>query len=269
MVMKKYLLLSLCLRFVMPGQSQQPIAPMQLHVSDKKTTHLVFPYAITAGDCGSRDIHAQQLKDAGHILRVRADKENFVSTNLTVVTADGKVYPFDVVYSEHPVVTTFHFEKDQDAAHDENYTGAKLPYMERVADKILFADRNDRIRSISTGALVFRLNKIYADRSVAYYFLTFSNFSTIAYHIDQLHCHVAEKKTMKRTAAQAIDLQPLLVYGNESTVYGGSSTRFVVALPLQTLRRQQRLTVRITERDGARHLALRITPSMILLASPL
>ncbi|WP_238698906.1 DUF4138 domain-containing protein, partial [Flavobacterium circumlabens] len=60
----------------------------------------VFPFAIKSVDKGSPDILVQKAKGLENILQVKAAQKGFFQTNLTVVTADGKLYSFVLNYDE-------------------------------------------------------------------------------------------------------------------------------------------------------------------------
>ena len=57
-----------------------------LHIGYSKTTSIVFPYAIKSIDKGSPDVLMQKAKGVENILLIKAAKQNFTQTNLTVIT---------------------------------------------------------------------------------------------------------------------------------------------------------------------------------------
>jgi len=69
------------------------IEPFHLDITFLKTTHLIFPYAIKSVDRGSPDILAQKAKGVENVLLVKAGRENFKESNLSVITADGNFIP--------------------------------------------------------------------------------------------------------------------------------------------------------------------------------
>lgn len=88
---------------------QRPNAPatskltsVNLFVSDLKTTHLVFPQPVTYVDLGSSGIIAAKATGAENIVRVKAAGAGFEETNMTVLTAGGKLYTFVVNYQRSP-----------------------------------------------------------------------------------------------------------------------------------------------------------------------
>lgn len=78
------------------GLAQQAaigIPSRHLEIAFLKTTNIVFPFAIKSVDRGSKDILAQKAGGIENILQLKAAKEDFPETNLTVVTADGNCIP--------------------------------------------------------------------------------------------------------------------------------------------------------------------------------
>src|SRR5215210_567712 len=88
------------------------IEPYPLKITFNKTTNLIFPYAIKSVDRGSEDVLAQKAKGVENILLVKAGRENFSETNLTVITADGKLYSFILGYINNPTAINISFVGD-------------------------------------------------------------------------------------------------------------------------------------------------------------
>src|SRR3954470_10418956 len=85
------------------------IEPYPLKITLNKTTNIIFPYAIKSVDRGSADVLAQKAKGVENILLVKAGRENFPQTNLSVVTADGKLYSFILDYISNPSAINLSF----------------------------------------------------------------------------------------------------------------------------------------------------------------
>ncbi|MBT9395043.1 conjugative transposon protein TraN [Hymenobacter sp. NST-14] len=90
--------------------STRPVAPAApaklatypLFVSEQKTTHLVFPSPVTYVDLGSAGLIAAKATGSENIVRVKAAGSGFSETNMTVLTASGKLYSFVVGYQRNP-----------------------------------------------------------------------------------------------------------------------------------------------------------------------
>src|SRR5664279_5185411 len=76
-------------------------------ITTDKTTSLIFPYPITHVDKGTKDVLVEQVKEASNILLVKAATANFPETNLSVVTGDGSVYSFPVIYEKNPLTWVY------------------------------------------------------------------------------------------------------------------------------------------------------------------
>src|SRR3954465_2162110 len=85
------------------------IDPYPLQITYNKTTNLVFPYTIKSVDRGSPDILVQKARYADTILQLKAGREGFKETNLSVVTTDGKLYSFLLQYVPSPARLNYLF----------------------------------------------------------------------------------------------------------------------------------------------------------------
>src|SRR5690348_2642371 len=103
-------LICVCLFFVSARSQSQTY--QVLKITTNKTTSLIFPAPVKRGDLGTKDILAQQVKENENILFLKAARPRFNETNLNVVTSDGKLYSFTVVYDSMPDKTVFNISPD-------------------------------------------------------------------------------------------------------------------------------------------------------------
>src|SRR6185312_3967275 len=101
------------------------IEPYPLSITFYKTTNLIFPYAIKSVDRGSTDILTQKAKGMENILQLKAAKQNFKETNLTVITADEKFYSYIVNYSDSTTVLNIQFNAAKIAGEKRTVHGVK------------------------------------------------------------------------------------------------------------------------------------------------
>ena len=92
------------------------------------------------------------------------------------------------------------------------------------------------------------------------------NESPIDYDIDLLRFFIRDKKKGKRTAIQENELKPLYVVGNTSRVKGGSQNSIVVALEKFTIPDAKDLAIQIMEKNGGRHLLMKVKNNKIIKA---
>ena len=103
MLNKLYLsLVILSITIVRYTDAQSTFESHALEITYNKTSSVIFPAVIKSVDKGSRDVLAQKAKGVENVLQLKAARENFPETNLTVITADGTLHQFTVNYSRQP-----------------------------------------------------------------------------------------------------------------------------------------------------------------------
>jgi len=228
-----------------------------LCISTDKTTSLVFPFSIRHVDRGTKDVLVQQVKEADNILLVKASVKNFSETNLSVVTEDGSVYTFVINYEEKPAIWVF------------NLPGNNKTTMTTYANGI-FDNRRTlwgvRDNSWNIDAAVIGT---YIKDDIIYYQLRIKNNSTIDYDIEVLRFYIRDKKKGKRTAVQENELKPLHITGNIAQIKSFNQNVIVVALDKFTIPDKKFMGIQVMERNGGRHLMMKLNNKDILKAIPL
>ena len=233
------------------------IAQTSLCITTDKTTSLVFPFAIRHVDRGTQAVLVQPIKEVPNVLLVKAGAKEFPETNLSVVTEDGSIYSFLVCYTINPSVWVYYLPEN------------KKTTLATYANAIL-----DNVRTIhgikdKTWDILAEIKGIYIKSDVIYYQLHLRNQSPLDYDIDLLRFYIRDKKKSKRTAVQENELKPLYVAGNTTQVKAFSNSVIVVALDKLTIPDAKYLAVQVMERNGGRHLFMKIGNRKILQAIPL
>ena len=225
-------------------------------IATDKTTTLVFPFAIKHVDRGTKDVLIQQVKEANNILLVKAAATNFSETNLSVVTSDGSVYSFAICYGS-PEAWIYHFPTQSKAS------------VSYYANSIL--DNFKTMHGIKDHSwdMVASVTGIYIKENIIYYQLSLENQSPIDYDIDFLRFYIRDKKKNKRTATQENELTPIYTAGNTSQIKANSTNASVVALEKFTIPNAKYLAIEIGEKNGGRHLFLKVNNNKIIKAIPL
>jgi conjugative transposon TraN protein len=208
-------------------------------------------------DRGTKDVLAQPVKEADNILLVKAATENFAETNLSVVTDDGSVYTFLVNFDYKPLVWVYHLPINEDEKLETFAKGIldNSPTMHGTRDNSW--DMNARISGI------------YIKGNVIYYQLQLINESPIDYDIELLRFYIRDKQKGKRTAVQENEITPLYIAGNTRHVKGSSQSTIVVALEKFTIPDAKVLAIQVMEKNGGRHLLMRVRNNKIIKAIPL
>lgn len=233
---------------------ESAIAQTSISITTDKTTSLVFPFAISHVDRGNQSIMAQPVKEVPNILLVKAAAKDFPETNLSVVTADGSLYSFNVWYENKPPQTIYNLPVNQNAT------------LATYANTII--DNPTTISNIRDykWEMVAKIQGIYIKQDIMYYQIALENKSPINYNIDLIRFYIRDKKKGKRTAIQENELKPLYVAGNASQVNAKLTTTIVVALEKFTIPDGKYLAVQIMEKNGGRHLFLKIKNKYIMRA---
>lgn len=252
-----------------PSAALHIIEPSPLAITFFKTTNLVFPHAIKSVDRGSKDLLVQKAKGVDNILQVKAAGRAFNQTNLTVITADGKLYSYLVDYADTPVVLNISYAIKGYA--DAFISTAPLNEVQLQADVAAIAGEEKRLHGIKDKSygMALRLEGWYIRDEVMYCRLRLTNGSAISYRTSGPRFTIRDEKKSKRTASQELELVPLYAQGDTSIIAGHTEQVLVFALPKFTIPDKKYLSIQVMEAAGGRHLALRIHNKTIMKAKPL
>jgi conjugative transposon TraN protein len=252
--------------FATKANAQSKIESDTLEIAYNRTSSIVFPAVIKSVDKGSRDILAQKAKGVGNVLQLKAGRERFAQTNLTVITADGVLHHFTVNYSEQPLNLTVLTGSGHDTPSSSLVFQTELTQtdMENFSSGIVSDKR--RVRSVheSGNKMSLTLMGIYIKGDAMFYRFRIVNHSNIDYDIDFLKFYIRDKARIKRTASQEVEVRPIYVYGNDKKVHGNSSTEIVFALQKLTIPESKYLQVELFEKNGGRHLNVDIKNKTIV-----
>ncbi|MDJ1473219.1 conjugative transposon protein TraN [Xanthocytophaga flava] len=258
------------------GQSTSPtiLTSYPLSVTHQKTTTLIFPYAIKSVDRGSQDILAQKASGVENVLWIKAAQKQMEQTNLTVITTDGNVYSYLVNYAPNPTVLMLSYpasnklsEKVHFSEMHSTQAQLKSTCQQILTRKQLFHRKKDRRFGIS-----LHLEGIYIQGEVLYCRIRLHNQTAINYTMDQLRFSIHDQKQAKRTATQEQELSPIYIYSwadSTETIKAHSEQTWVIALDKFTIPDQKYVLIESSEKNGGRHLHLRIKNRTLVKAIPI
>lgn len=242
-----------------------------LQVGFSKTTSIIFPYTIKSIDKGSAEVLVQKAKGVENILLVKAAKQHFFQTNLTVVTSDGKLYVFVLNYDDSCPDLNFKAENAV-AASREVLFSLENENQKRIEQCALTAySKKKKISGLKKSKYQIRLevNGIFIQQDVLYLRVVFENKSKINYDIDQFRFFIRDKRKSKRTASQEIELEPLYATSSSSVIPYKSEIIKVYALEKFTIPENKYLTIQMIEKNGGRHLEVDINNNLTDLVFPI
>ncbi|EHQ27006.1 conjugative transposon protein TraN [Mucilaginibacter paludis] len=246
------------------------ISPIELAITYSKTSNIVFPYAIVGVDRGSSDVLAQKAKGVENILQLKAAIPNFKETNLTVITADGHLYSYVLSYLDSPRVLNIQYERETKDRPALLTSSPDLNDADVKSDSKYVSEKERPIRRLKKDKydVRFSIDGIYIHSNVMYYQVVIKNSSHVDYDIDQLRFYIRDKKKAKRTATQEIEVKPTYVENDAARVLAATERRLVFAMPKFTLPDDKDLIVQLMEKDGGRHLELKVSNDRLINAIP-
>lgn len=243
------------------------IAPYPLTITYSKTTNIIFPYAIISVDRGSKDVLAQKAEGVQNVLQVKAAKQSFLQTNLTVITADGKLNSFLIDYAEQPSILNLSLatgeKKNATAILSETVNQAEV---QKYANLALVS--REKVRGVKDKrfGIQVKLNGLFIHDDVMYLRISIANKTNINYNIGQLRFYIRDQKKSKRTATQELELKPLYVKDDSSVIVGQTEKVFAYAFPKFTIPDKKYLAIELMEKNGGRHLKLKVLNKTIIRA---
>jgi conjugative transposon TraN protein len=242
-----------------------------LQVGFSKTTSIIFPYSIKSIDKGSVEVLVQKAKGVENILLVKAAKQHFFQTNLTVVTSDGKLYVFVLNYDDLCPDLNFKAENAVAASKDVLFS-LENENQKRIEQCAWSAySKKKKISGLKKSKYQIRLevNGIFIQQDVLYLRVVFENKSKINYDIDQFRFFIRDKRKSKRTASQEIEAEPLYATSSSSVIPYKSEIIKVYALQKFTIPENKYLTIQMIEKNGGRHLEVDINNNLTDLVFPI
>jgi conjugative transposon TraN protein len=235
-----------------------------LQIGYSKTTSIVFPYSIKSVDKGSADVLVRKAKGVENILLLKAAKQYFFQTNLTVVTTDARLYVFVLNYNEDCPDLNIKAENAAAASKDvlfsmENENQKKI---EQLASLVLSKKKKTSGLKKSKFQIKLEVNGIFIDQDVLYLRVVFENKSKINYDIDQLRFFIRDQRKSKRTASQEIEILPLYTTSSSAVIPYKSEVIKVYALEKFTIPENKYLTLQLIEKNGGRHLEVNINNNL-------
>lgn len=235
-----------------------------VQLSYSKTTSIAFPYAVKSVDRGSQDILAQKARGVENILLLKAGKQNFTQTNLTVVTADSKLYVFVLSYDE--ACPDLNIKAENLVASGtgilSSLQNANQKEIEQIASLALIKKIKNSGLKKSRFQITLEVSGIFIHEDVLYLRVVFENNSKINYDIDQLRFFIRDKRKSKRTASQEIEILPLYTTSSFAVIPHQSEVVKVYALEKFTIPENKYLTIQLIEKRGGRHLELDINNNL-------
>ena len=249
-----------------PGFSIEAVRGQPIPVSLNKMTNLVFPIALGPAIKVSRQVLAQKVGGVDNVIELKALHRNFPPTNLSVYGKDGRLYSFDLHYTEDSTALNFYIVNDSQRVHPIQLAGLPVDLETLELDAAILDHKKHFLHgSVSVERMRVRLNGIYLRDGLLWLVFRVTNHSLIGYQASYMHFSIEDRKKFKRTARQDLVLSP--VYDSHPALIAGkASDTFAVAFDPFTVPEAKRLVVELAETSGGRTLVLDLSHKTILQA---
>lgn len=236
------------------------ISPDTIYVNERAQTHLIAPEKIVYVDFGDTCIQVSKAENTENIVRMIAttDKPQAFprQTNVSLATADGRFYTYNVDYFQEPPVFVYEIGEQRPAKTPNVILSDNIiPAGERdqVIERVYNAKRNIYNMGIIRNKIVFSVNNIHIYDNLLLFTFCLENKTRVPYDIDYIRYYIIDKKTAKLTASQEVDQIPLFAERYMPRVEGHSSMKYVIAFNKFTIPDDKYFRIEINEKGGGRH----------------
>ena len=248
--------------------TQTYIKPYHLELGLNATTVLVFPATIKDCDRGTGDFLVQKSNLLGNVLKIKAAKKDFVATNLHVFTGDGGMYVFTVAYNEKAVQTTFDLSRLES---NRGLVTLNLPLNEVQLDHLMQSVKSETpffSRTSSHFKMELKLQGIYLASELMLFNVEISNLSNVTFDMDFTRLYIKDKQKAKRYSIQQQEISAVKKDSTEA-VCGHCSINYAFVVPKFTVPDGKDFIIEIYEKNGGRHLTMKIKNHHLLKAKSL
>lgn len=237
------------------------INPDTIFINEMSQTHLIAPDKIIYVDYGDTCINVSKAENTENIIRMIATTNTLKGfprqTNVSLATAEGKFYTYNIDYMEEPQIFVFEIgEKKPDKTANVILTDNIIPASERdkVIERVYHAKRGIFNMGIIRNKIVFSVHNINIYNNLLLFTFQIENKTKVPYDIDYIRYFIVDKKTAKLTATQEVDQIPLFTEYYTPRVEGKGTMKYVVALDKFTIPDDKYFRVEINEKNGGRHI---------------
>jgi hypothetical protein len=248
-----------------------PVGAQPVAVSFHRVTALVFPSAVRSGVRVTRDVQVEKVRGVENVLAIRAARGRFVATNLAVFGMDGRIYSFNLEYSDTATAWQWRVEPNGDAARGLILTG--LPADEdklREDARILKTNRGWMNAAVKIQKMRLAVTGIYYADSLLWLAGKLRNRSVPDFAVQRVRLFTEDRRRVKRMAVQEAEMDPVYTDWDGAGLVAGETIRgFALAYRGIAVPQGKRLVLEVAEREGGRTIRLRIPLKKILAARKL
>lgn len=251
------------------------IEPLLVRITHDVTVSIIFPAKIKTIDRGVDLIQSKKVDGVENVLKLKAEKPFDRPSNLTVITEDGQIYVYTVVYE---VFTTDYAIDMKRVATAGNGTPAidHVPRADLDQNRITFegsgmnseeiAQLSDKILSTNfkiidkekEANISMVIKKIFVKDDIIFIPVQIINKGDLNYDIELVKFFAEDKKEMKRTVKQVLEMEPVYVHNQTGTIEKDRIKTQVFAFNKFTISKDKHFKIVLYEKNGGRNITCTI-----------
>lgn len=279
--MKKLIIIFLVLNIFGLNSYSQETKDLTIKVSNLKTTHLIFPTAVKYFDYGNDDVGIGETTEP-NIIKVKAVKANFKSTNLTVMTVNNIFYSIILEYENSPKKLNYFFDSKQgfsyqkdgysninDSEDNTKHTTSHVSNVDLdlgILELLKKTSKNSFVTGTRGNKIALILKDLYVDNNRLYFIFEAINNSSVNYDVDFVKFFIKPKKRLKKASIQDIEITPVTSVNVPSVLQKDQTglKYFCIVLEKMTIAENKKLVVEMWENNGERSLELDISDNILI-----
>ena len=241
-----------------------------IHVYLNRTTTLVFHDNIKHVDLGSDNGIGYQTDDSiPKILKIRINDffPSIGSTNVLVITNNEQIFSFEVLFQQNVTQTVYEIADSSALCPpliSEPITDSDSLYEPDFIKEITTSPKYlSRILFNSKGKIKLQLDNIFTTDSLLYFKCKIVNSSNLMYDIEFMHMYITSGKKLKLKTKQDTPLSTSFII-RPISISPHSTSLFVLHTPKFTMEKDNICILECLEKQGGRHLKIKIKNSTLL-----
>jgi hypothetical protein len=209
----------------------------------------------------------QKVRGVENVIELKALKRDFPSTNLAVYGKNGRLYSFVLHYVEDTAVLDYRVVPDDVAGEPKvRLVGWPVEPERLRSDALLMAGRRGFLHRHTEGdGFRLKLKGTYLRDSLLWLTLELQNRTAMACSAGDWRVYTEDKKKVKRTATQDVDISPVYAEGIGALPGFGRQVTAVGLRPF-LVGRGRRLVISVADETGDRQVVLRVKRKVLLRA---
>lgn len=114
-----------------------------------------------------------------------------------------------------------------------------------------------------SNGIVFKVENIVFDKDELYFVVQIRNHSTLDYDLNFLNLSVETRQKGKMKSLQRLYQEPIFKHNLPSKIVKNETVRFIYVMPKFSLSNDRRVILELNEKDGERHIEMKISHKYI------